>query len=133
MEKYFLAAFMFAIARNELIRVNKELKKKAFELLNSIGLNFSYFFRTSFANVMNKKKIPFSTDVPNQETIRAMQAADNGDVTRHESVSSYFKNRGKSEKTRFDDLLDKFEAANFPRSEDDELWLNSEPMGKEHL
>ena len=77
------------------IRVNKELKKEASELLSSMGLNFSDFFRISLLKLVNEKKMPFSIDVPNQETIRAMQAAENGDVTYHESVSSYFKNRGK--------------------------------------
>ena len=77
------------------IRVNKELKKEASELLSSMGLNFSDFFRISLLKLVNEKKMPFSIDVPNQETIRAMQAAENGDVTYHESVSSFFKNRGK--------------------------------------
>lgn len=77
------------------IRVNKELKKEASELLSSMGLNFSDFFRISLLKLVNEKKMPFSIDVPNQETIRAMQATENGDVTYHESVSSYFKNRGK--------------------------------------
>lgn len=76
------------------IRVNKELKKEASELLSSMGLNFSDFFRISLLKLVNEKKMPFSIDVPNQETIRAMQATENGDVTYHE-VSSYFKNRGK--------------------------------------
>lgn len=76
------------------IRINKELKKEASELLSSMGLNFSDFFRISLLKLVNEKKMPFSIDVPNQETIRAMQATENGDVTYHE-VSSYFKNRGK--------------------------------------
>lgn len=77
------------------IRINKELKKEASELLSSMGLNFSDFFRISLLKLVNEKKMPFSIDVPNQETIRAIQAADNGGVTYHESASSYLKNRGK--------------------------------------
>ena len=77
------------------IRVNKELKKEASELLSSMGLNFSDFFRISLLKLVNEKTMPFSIDVPNQETARAMQAADEGEVTYHESVSSYFRSRGK--------------------------------------
>lgn len=77
------------------IRVNKELKEEAAQLLSSMGLNFSDFFRISLLKLVNEKKMPFSIDVPNQATLQAMQAADKGEVTYHESVSSYFKNRGK--------------------------------------
>lgn len=76
-------------------RVNKELKEEAGRLLNSMGLNFSDFFRMSLLKLVNEKKMPFAIDVPNQETVRAMQAADKGEVTYHESVSSYFTSRGK--------------------------------------
>lgn len=42
------------------IRVNKELKKEASELLSSMGLNFSDFFRISLLKLVNEKKMPFS-------------------------------------------------------------------------
>lgn len=77
------------------IRVNKELKMEASELLASMGLNFSDFIRISLIKLVSEKKIPFSIDVPNEKTISAMQAADKGEVTYHDSVSSYFKNRAK--------------------------------------
>ena len=35
------------------IRVNKELKKEASELLSSMGLNFSDFFRISLLKLVN--------------------------------------------------------------------------------
>lgn len=41
------------------IRVNKELKKEASELLSSMGLNFSDFFRISLLKLVNEKKMPF--------------------------------------------------------------------------
>ena len=83
-------AYCIKVLRGEALNYFDELKRK-----QKREINFSDFFRISLLKLVNEKKMPFSIDVPNQETARAMQAADEGDVTYHESVSSYFRSRGK--------------------------------------
>lgn len=77
------------------IRVNKKLKAEASEVLNAMGLNFSDFFRISLIKLVNEKRIPFAVEMPNQKTVEAMEMVERGEVTRHSSVSEYFKNRGR--------------------------------------
>lgn len=77
------------------VRVNKQLKADASEVLNAMGLNFSDLIRLTLIKLVNDRKLPFAVEVPNNETIEAIKMVEKGEVTRHESVSGYFRNRGK--------------------------------------
>lgn len=77
------------------IRVNKQLKADASEVLNAMGLNFSDLFRITLIKLVNERKLPFAVDLPNKETIEAIGMVERGEVTRHITVGEYFKNRGK--------------------------------------
>ena len=75
------------------VRVNKQLKSEASEILSSMGLNFSDLMRMTLLRLVAERQLPFTTEIPNKETIEAMRAADRGEVMHHESVSAFFKDR----------------------------------------
>ena len=77
------------------VRVNKQLKTEASEILTSMGLNFSDLMRMALLRLVAERQLPFSTEIPNKETVEAMRAADRGEVTHHESVSAFFRDRSR--------------------------------------
>lgn len=77
-----------------LVRVNKNLKADASEVLNSIGLNFSDLVRLTLIKLVHERKLPFEVEFFNDETIEAIRMVEKEKVTLHESVGAYFENRG---------------------------------------
>jgi DNA-damage-inducible protein J len=62
-------------------RINKQVKKDAQAVLDSIGLTVSDAFRMMMMRIATEKKLPFDPLIPNAETIEAMKAARREEVT----------------------------------------------------
>lgn len=72
-------------------RIEPGLKKKAEAVLGKIGLSTTDAVTIFFKQVVAQKGLPFSVNIPNRETIRAMRELENGGGTRHEGdVASLF-------------------------------------------
>ncbi len=59
---------------NTNISVDPDLKKKAIELFNNFGLDFSTAISLFLSQSVREKRIPFeiTMDIPNEETIEAL-------------------------------------------------------------
>ncbi|MEJ6455482.1 type II toxin-antitoxin system RelB/DinJ family antitoxin [Fusobacterium nucleatum] len=67
------------------IRVNDEVKKEAENIFKSLGLNMSVAMNLFLKKCINENGIPFDLKIPNKETVKAMEEANqilNGDVER---------------------------------------------------
>ena len=62
-------------------RINKQVKKDAQAVLDSIGLTVSDAFRMMMMRIATEKKLPFDPLIPNAKTIEAMKAARGEEVT----------------------------------------------------
>ena len=60
------------------VRLDKELKLEASEILSAMGLSISDLVRMTLIKLVNERDIPFSTYVPNKETIEAMNELEAG-------------------------------------------------------
>lgn len=60
---------------NITIRMDEELKKQAEELFSDLGFNMTTAFTTFVKQAVREQRIPFivSRDIPNQETIQAIE------------------------------------------------------------
>lgn len=71
------------------IRIDTELKKQAEHLFSELGMNMTTAFNVFVRQSVRQGKIPFeiSLDVPNAETIKAME-----DVNNNRNMSRPFDN-----------------------------------------
>ena len=58
------------------IRIDEQLKEKAAETLDAMGLSLSDAVRVFLVRVVAEKQMPFSLKVPNAETLSSMAEAD---------------------------------------------------------
>lgn len=65
---------------NLTMRIDDELKKQAEELFNELGMNMTTAFTIFAKQAVREQRIPFSIsmDIPNADTIRAMEEVRNG-------------------------------------------------------
>ena len=70
-------------------RMEPELKNRAKEVLNAIGLTESAAISLFYAQIINQKGIPFELKMPNAET-RASLDADMSDAPRFDTVEELF-------------------------------------------
>lgn len=65
---------------NLTMRIDDELKKQAEELFNELGMNMTTAFTIFAKQAVREQRIPFSIsmDIPNAETIRAIEEVRNG-------------------------------------------------------
>ena len=68
------------------IRVDQDLKERATETLDQMGLSLSEAVRLLLTRIAAEKALPFEVRVPNSETIVAMQAGDRGEVLKAATV-----------------------------------------------
>ena len=61
-------------------RIDGAIKHEAEVVLAAIGLTPSDAFRLMMVRVAREKRLPFTTLVPNEETLEAMRAARAGDL-----------------------------------------------------
>lgn len=69
------------------VRIDQNLKSKASETLDAMGLTLSEAVRVFLTRVATDRAFPFELRVPNAETIAAMQAGDRGEVVKFGSVA----------------------------------------------
>jgi DNA-damage-inducible protein J len=71
------------------IRMDKELKEQAEQLFSELGMNMTTAFNVFVRQAVRQGKIPFeiSLNIPNAETIAAMEEADR--ISRDPKVKSY--------------------------------------------
>ena len=69
------------------VRLDKELKSEASEILSAMGLSVSDLVRMTLTKLVAERDLPFSTYVPNKETVRAMNTKDE-DLLEYDSFSA---------------------------------------------
>jgi DNA-damage-inducible protein J len=75
-------------------RIDPALKDRAEAILGNLGLNASDAIRLFYTQITLNDGLPFPVKVPNAATVRAIQAADAGKVTRHGSAAEMFEKMG---------------------------------------
>lgn len=65
---------------NLTMRIDEELKSQAEELFNNLGMNMTTAFTIFAKQAVREQRIPFSIsmDIPNADTIRAIEEVRNG-------------------------------------------------------
>jgi DNA-damage-inducible protein J len=76
------------------VRVDEKVKEDATKTLAAMGISVSDAVRMLLVRVAAEKALPFEVKVPNAETVKAMQAADDGKGKRFKSVDALFKDLG---------------------------------------
>lgn len=71
-------------------RINEHIKEEASVVLEAMGLTLSDAFRMLLTRVAREKALPFDPLIPNAETIKAMKAARQGNLTTTSSVRDLF-------------------------------------------
>lgn len=68
------------------IRVDEKVKEKAAKTLAAMGMSVSDAVRILLVRVAAEKALPFDVKVPNTTTVKAMQAAKRGEVSRAKNL-----------------------------------------------
>ncbi len=76
------------------IRVDEKVKRRAAKTLAAMGISVSDAVRMLLVRVAAEKALPFDVKVPNQTTVKAMQAADRGEGKRYKSADALVKDLG---------------------------------------
>jgi len=76
------------------VRVDEKVKKDATRTLAEMGMSVSDAVRILLVRVAAEKALPFEVRVPNAETVKAMQAADQGKGKRFKTADALFKDLG---------------------------------------
>lgn len=61
-------------------RINERIKQEASAVLNAMGLTVSDAFRMLLMRIATEKNLPFSPLIPNEETIKAIKEAQQGNL-----------------------------------------------------
>ena len=69
------------------IRVDQDLKTRAVETLDKMGLSLSDAVRLLLTRIVVEEALPFEVRVPNAETRAAMEVGDRGEVSKAGSVA----------------------------------------------
>jgi DNA-damage-inducible protein J len=69
------------------VRVDEELKVRASDTLEKMGLSLSDAVRLLLTRIAAEQALPFEVRVPNAETVAAMQAGDRDEVSRATSTA----------------------------------------------
>jgi len=75
-------------------RIPADTKDRAMAVLRSMGLNASDLIRLTFLRVAEEGCLPFTVEVPNRTTRKAMKELEAGQGTRYESREAMFKDLG---------------------------------------
>ena len=71
-------------------RIPAEMKEKAMEALDRMGLSASDLIRLTFLRVAEEGRVPFEVKVPNRATRKAMEELDAGRGKRFDSAEALF-------------------------------------------
>jgi len=69
------------------VRVDQELKTRAADTLDKMGLSLSDAVRLLLTRIAVEKALPFEVRVPNEQTVAAMQAGDRGEVSKAPNIA----------------------------------------------
>ena len=73
------------------VRMERELKRDVESVLRATGLSVSDAVRIYFRQIQLRRGIPFRVEIPNEETLKAMRDAEQGqDLTSHRSPEDMF-------------------------------------------
>jgi len=75
-------------------RIDSATKAQATEALQAMGLSISDAIRLMLLRVAEEKRLPFTVQVPNASTAKAMEELDEGKGKRFESAEELFKDLG---------------------------------------
>ena len=72
-------------------RIDSDTKARASEALQAMGLSVSDAIRLLLLRVADEKRLPFTVQVPNAETVEAMKELDEGKGRRFGSAEELYK------------------------------------------
>jgi len=75
-------------------RIPAEIKERAMETLERMGLSASDLIRLTFLRVAEEDCLPFAVEVPNRTTRKAMAELEAGKGKRFDNVDALFKDLG---------------------------------------
>ncbi len=75
-------------------RIDSDTKTRATEALQAMGLSVSDAIRLMLLRVAEEKRLPFTVQVPNASTAKAMEELDEGKGKRFESAEELFQDLG---------------------------------------
>ena len=75
-------------------RIDTEVKEKATEALEAMGLSLSDAIRMLLVRIAAEKELPFPVKVPNAETVEAMKELEAGGGKRFDSGDELFEDLG---------------------------------------
>lgn len=76
------------------VRVNEKVKADAAKALASMGMSVSDAVRMMLVRIAAENALPFEVRVPNAATVKAMQAADQGNGKRFKTADALFEDLG---------------------------------------
>ena len=75
-------------------RIDSDTKAKATEALQAMGLSVSDAIRLLLLRVAEEKQLPFTVQVPNAATVKAMEELDEGKGKRFSNAEELFQDLG---------------------------------------
>jgi len=75
-------------------RIDVKTKERAAAALGAMGLSISDAIRLLMLRIADEQRLPFSVEVPNAESRRAMTELSEGNGVRYENASEMFKDLG---------------------------------------
>ena len=75
-------------------RIDSETKERAVEALEAMGLSASDAIRLLMLRIADEKRLPFSVQVPNATTTKAMEELDAGEGKGFNSAEDLFQELG---------------------------------------
>ena len=75
-------------------RIDSETKERATEALEAMGLSVSDAIRLLMLRIADEKRLPFSVQVPNTTTTKAMDELDAGEGKRFNNAEDLFQDLG---------------------------------------
>ena len=75
-------------------RIDSDTKARASEALQAMGLSVSDAIRLLLLRVADEKRLPFTVQVPNADTVEAMKELDEGKGRQFKNAGELFKDLG---------------------------------------
>lgn len=75
-------------------RIPAEMKERAMETLERMGLSASDLIRLTFLRVAEEGRLPFAVEVPNATSRKAMAQLESGKGKKHKSAAAMLKDVG---------------------------------------
>jgi len=75
-------------------RIDTKTKERAALALEAMGLSISDAIRLLMLRIADEQRLPFSVEVPNAESRRAMRELSEGKCVRYENAAEMFKDLG---------------------------------------